>query len=588
MSDYEYDYTYVPPLAMAATVPHAAKPTLRWTAKVVQVVLVIAKNRLSAPVPGGYDPYAAHLPLDHLGIEPIDLSKEDPAAVDLDADLVGDLGLAAKIVAIAGTLLAKEIFDPFGIFDEVLKEYAPPKGRPTSVEDYRSLFRTIPLPPIADTFTEDVTFGQLRVAGYNPLVIRGVDAPGFAATDAHLAAAGLSDTLAAAGAEGRLYLADYGALANVVNGNFPDGPKYLYAPKALFVRPRDGSGLVPVAIQCDPALPVFGPGDGEAWSRAKTVVNCADANHHELVSHLGETHLLVEPFAIATPRRLAADHPVRRLLEPHYEGTLSINDAAQRTLITAGHQVDMALGGTIDASRAVSVQAVLGLDFEALFLPRRLADRRVTDPALAYPYRDDALQLWGALRDWVEANVVAAYADDDALRADADLAAWAAELAADDGGRLKTFGEGARGVVHTRAWLTDALTLVVFTASCQHAAVNFAQALFMSYAPAVPGALYRAAPLSVADTARSPALDLLPPLDMASVQLEFLTLLGSVHYTVLGQYEGHTFRSAGLGDALATLQSRLAAIDAGIDAANHTRIPYTLLKPTGIPQSINI
>ena len=39
---------------------------------------------------------------------------------------------------------------------------------------------------------------------------------------------------------------------------------------------------------------------------------------HELASHFGETHAVMEPFAIATRRQLSAMHPVGTL--PHCEG----------------------------------------------------------------------------------------------------------------------------------------------------------------------------------------------------------------------------------------------------------------------------
>ena len=51
----------------------------------------------------------------------------------------------------------------------------------------------------------------------------------------------------------------------------------------------------------------------------------ADTMHHELISHLGRTHLLIEPFAVSTKRVLPASHPVAVLLAPHVEGTIFIN-----------------------------------------------------------------------------------------------------------------------------------------------------------------------------------------------------------------------------------------------------------------------
>ena len=49
----------------------------------------------------------------------------------------------------------------------------------------------------------------------------------------------------------------------------------------------------------------------------------ADGNYHELISHLGRTHLLIRGFCDREPeRQLAPNHPVGLLLRPHFEGTL--------------------------------------------------------------------------------------------------------------------------------------------------------------------------------------------------------------------------------------------------------------------------
>ena len=37
---------------------------------------------------------------------------------------------------------------------------------------------------------------------------------------------------------------------------------------------------------------------------AKTIVQIADGNYHEFISHLGGTHLWMEPIAIANYRKL--------------------------------------------------------------------------------------------------------------------------------------------------------------------------------------------------------------------------------------------------------------------------------------------
>ena len=46
---------------------------------------------------------------------------------------------------------------------------------------------------------------------------------------------------------------------------------------------------------------------------AKAVYSSLDAAVHQVVSHFGETHATMEPFAIATRRQLSALHPVKSL-----------------------------------------------------------------------------------------------------------------------------------------------------------------------------------------------------------------------------------------------------------------------------------
>ena len=151
---------------------------------------------------------------------------------------------------------------------------------------------------------------------------------------------GTDDSLKAAIEEGRLYLADYQSLEGAANGTFPKEQKYVYAPLALFAVPKgtDSSRLMrSVAIQCTQNPQdelIFTPKSGKyAWLFAKTIVQMANSNYHEALSHLGRTHLFVGRFAIATHRQLPDNHALSLLLRPHFEGTLLINDGAQKSLI---------------------------------------------------------------------------------------------------------------------------------------------------------------------------------------------------------------------------------------------------------------
>jgi len=191
------------------------------------------------------------------------------------------------------------------------------------VAQYDALFVTIEKPAIAQLLRDNDTFAYMRVGGPNPMLIKKalsaagqVPAERCAIPPGH----GSDDSLLDAAGSGRLYLLDYAGLGDIAPTgavNKPlTGTGYGYAPIALFARPKSGRSLVPVAIQCgqDPAVsPIFLRVDDAtnteaywAWQSAKTAVQVADFNYHEMFVHLGRTHLMSEAFAMATQRQLAS------------------------------------------------------------------------------------------------------------------------------------------------------------------------------------------------------------------------------------------------------------------------------------------
>ncbi|MEQ1506382.1 MAG: lipoxygenase family protein, partial [Myxococcota bacterium] len=237
-------------------------------------------------------------------------------------------------------------------------------------------------------------------------------------------------------------------------------------------------------------------------------------------------------------------------------------------------------------SRSAAVAGAQAWSFRGSMLPRELRDRGVDDPETlpAFPYRDDALLVHGALHRWVEAYLRTWYPTDGDVQADAEIQAMFRWMGAPDGGRLKDVPTPV-----TVIGLVDAIAHVIFTGSAQHAAVNFPQLPIMSYAPAYPLAGYRSSPLDTdADW-----FGLLPPLSQAHYQATLGLLLGSVHHTVLGGYPHHLLLGNFAGDAriepaLAAFQAELRSIEAVIGQRNHGRPPYPFLLPSRIPQSINI
>lgn len=600
-----YDYQYLAPLAFIDDVPGLGF-TLEWALLVIAQIVRVAVNEIAADVEDGLDDLAADIDAleedirgDHtlsaivkLTQVLATLARKDDRFDDIHADMIalagGLEGAEGKAVGVIKKLCGR-------IFDGK----APAEQRYDSLDDYDRMFRTIPLPAIAKTFQLDETFAWMRVAGPNPMVLARFRArrDDFPVSDAmYRAVMGDGESFDDAIAAGRVYVADYGFFAGALSGSFPQDQKYFAAPIALFGVPKDGPAprrMVAVAIQCARGGAVFQPpvssDDAVAatnWLMAKTVVQTADGNHHEAVSHLGRTHLVVEPFVVATLNHLDDDHPIGRLLRPHFEGTLLINDLARAALIAPGGTVDAVMQGTIDQSRVVAAQGALGVlrDFDGYGLHEDLAARGVDDAdALPfYPYRDAALRVHAAIAAWVEGYVALFYPGEGDPAGDAALQSWMAELRAHDGGRVAGIGED--GGVKTASYLARLLTRVVFTASAQHAAVNFPQREIMSYTPAMPLAGYRPAPAGEKVEA-SAWFALLPPPSPTSSQLKIGQLLGGVYYTQLGQYGKRYFRDARVGALLEQFQAALAAIEGELAAAFPD---YPYLRPSRIPQSINI
>ena len=607
--EYQYNYTHIPSVAMVDQLPPAERFSRSWYLLLAEQLKVLFVNTL----------------ITNRGNRGSSSIRDDVKMFIFEALIKGAIpariSVIARLLQIVPQLLIRGISKDLQEIDDLLFSLLresgvtilrdalnrviallykdQPTGHATSLKDYEKLFPVIALPTIANAFQDDEVFAYMRVAGYNPVMIERVTSLSdrFPVKDEqYQAVMGSDDSLAAAGQEGRLYLADYGILDGAINGTYPHEQKYIYAPLALFALPKGSDParlLRPVAIQCGQTpgsdYPIITPNSGKyAWLFAKTVVQIADANVHEAVTHLARTHLFVGTFVMATHRQLPVSHPLSLLLRPHFEGTLAINDAAQRVLIAPGGGVDRLLSSTIDNSRVLAVRGLQSYGFNSAMLLKQFKQRGVDDPNLlpVYPYRDDALLVWDAIHQWVSDYLNLYYATDEDVQKDAALQAWAAEAQAYDGGRVSDFGED--GGIQTRDYLVDAATLIIFTASAQHAAVNFPQKDLMGYAAAFPLAGYLPASTLRGEISEQDYLNLLPPLDQAQRQFNLLSLLGSIYYNKLGEYPKEYFTDPQVKPLLQAFQSNLQTVEATINQRNLNRPAYEYLLPSKIPQSINI
>lgn len=558
---YRYDYTINPPLAMAADVPWHDEPSLGWIKLMAVYALKVLKNNHRAE------------------------SAIDPASP------------LARVMRVLGALGRELATHPHDLIDDVKSalEAGQLRGRPRSIEDYAKLFQTLPLPAIAASFRDDASFARNFTAATNPLVIQRVDAldARFPVTDDQVRSVmGAGASLAALGAAGRLFVADYRMLSGAATGEYESRPKYVTDPMVLFVASAAGA-LVPVAIQLrqspGPDNPIFLPSHGVNWDMAKLLVMVADCNVSALYFHQARTHMVIEPIVLATHRQLSTEHPLYVLLDPHFEGTLFINSLGQKSVFAPGGTIETISAATRASFRALAVSAVEGFPFSETALPRNLRSRGVDDVTVLrdYPFRDDGLLVWNAIEAWVSSYASLYYASDLDVQQDTELRAWLAELSAPDGGRLQ--GVGAPDGLTTRATLIETVTCILFTASAQHWALNGPLSSLMAYVPYYPIAAYQPPPTATSGATEADYLALMPPLEQAQRQLGASVLMGSVRYTTLGEYPRGHFADSRVQPLLAAFARELDRVEATIDQRNRERaVPYPFMRPSLIPQSINI
>ncbi|MBJ7901028.1 MAG: lipoxygenase [Cyanobacteria bacterium RI_101] len=476
------------------------------------------------------------------------------------------------------------------------------------LRDYEDFYPTLTAPTVMRGYQTDESFAEQRLSGANPMVIRRArDWPASLAYSlAEVQSAyGPALDLEQKFKDGHLYAADYSALSFVKGGTYLKGKKYLPAPVALFAWRGTGYGqrgeMMPVAIQLAPKPGEKGPlltpfSPRLQWLYAKTCVQIADANHHEMATHLCHTHFVMEPFAISSARQLAPAHPVAILLRPHFRFMLFNNELARKRLVNQGGIVDNLLAGALSESLEIVKQAYFTnaqthWRLDASALPQTIWERGLddTDHLPHYPYRDDGLLLWQAVERYVGAYLAIYYAGAEDIQQDYELQAWARELAdpGPEGGHVR----GLPSPIHTLEELQAILTTVIYTCGPQHSAVNYTQYPYLGFIPNGPLAAYQPPRTEFdpqQDLTLGELLAFLPPSQQVMDQIQILYTLSCYRYDRLGYFDD-PFPDPQARRVLAQFRQDLQGIERKIELRNKNRVvPYPYLRPSLVLNSISI
>ncbi|XP_050770502.1 hydroperoxide isomerase ALOXE3-like [Gymnogyps californianus] len=475
--------------------------------------------------------------------------------------------------------------------------------RPTSwksLDEMRSIFsrtrgREIVPEYVARHWREDDFFGYQFLNGNNPIIIQQCMAlpAKFPVTPEMVAGSlGGGTNLGKEMQEGRIFIVDYEVLEGIPASIIHGRQQHMAAPLCLLHQGADGR-LRPVAIQLSqtpgPTSPIFLPSDAEwDWLLAKTWVRNADFYSHQLLTHLLRTHLFGEVFAIATLRQLPSCHPLFKLLIPHFHFTLHINTLARSVLINPGGVITKGSGVTYEGMLLIVQRGLEKVTYTSLCLPDDIRHRGMAHLP-NYHYRDDGMSLWEAIESFVSGIVAFYYGEDKAVSGDAELQAWVMDIFTN--GFLGRTSSGIPSSLQTVAELNKFLTMVVFTCSVQHAAVNNGQYDLGAFLPNSPSSMRHPPPAEKGKAFLQHFLDTIPEVDTTANILVALILLSSrlKDMRFLGQYPEERFTEVEPRRLIRTFQGRLEEIRDSIEERNHhAELRYNYMNPLETENSISI
>ena len=467
--------------------------------------------------------------------------------------------------------------------------------------DYEKLLGTIPPPSARNYWQCDAEFARQRLAGVNPIAIRRcADSPGNALAKAadKVLIVRHDTTFRKAMNAGRVYMTEYPMLWDKPIQEHVRGNATLAAPTTLFYADESGV-LMPLAIQLKPRditdrNPVFTPLNRRwDWMMARGHAQASDSHYHESISHLLETHLVSEVFALATLRNLHSDHPLNQLLLPHFEHTLAINEQARKNLLADHGEIAKSMAAKHTGNINLVRMTWASWKYEEHSLNADLQRRDVMDLP-GYLYRDDATQVYAAIVEYARGILAIWYQKDEDVINDPELQAWAREVSNPCEGGIKGFPEQ----LTSREQLFDIAANVIFRASAQHAAVNNGQFGAYGWVPNAPVAMYSALPDQAAGNDRPlftkrDFYRALPDWKRALGQTGMVWLLSEpTERSILRAGELSAFTKEHCFEAykvVGQFRRRLRAISDAIDIRNdEIGFEYNYLKPQNIDHSISI
>ncbi|XP_043930753.1 polyunsaturated fatty acid lipoxygenase ALOX8-like [Protopterus annectens] len=463
----------------------------------------------------------------------------------------------------------------------------------TRLDDFERIF-WYPT-PVADYiyrhWKTDELFATMFLNGCNPVLIkRCTELPqAFSALKDEKLDSG--NSLSAEIKNNRAYVADYSILEGI-KPNVLDGQQQHVAAPICILYEDPTKGLTPVAIKIGRAPDdlVFRPKDGLAWLLAKLWVRNSEFYFHELSSHLLRTHLLAEVFATAGYRCLPYTHPVGKIMFPHGRYTLASCMNARNNFLNKNGFIDKYTGVGGGGQFDLLVKAFKLVTYDSLCLPDDLENRGVKD-LKNYYYKEDGMQLWNAINEFVNNFVDLVYKNDGEVKKDSNLQDWVKEIF--HYGFLEREASGIPSSLESKSAFKKYLTMILFMCSAQHAAMNNGQFDIYAWVPNSPTTMRKPPPKYTEDVTEEFIMQTLPEINVASrlMVTMYLTSYPGDDFVKLGDYPEHTFVEPEMKRCIEQFKKKLREIDENIKVRNKMlcsldKLPYNYMEPSQIENSI--
>ncbi|KAI9525622.1 hypothetical protein NQZ68_006171 [Dissostichus eleginoides] len=158
----------------------------------------------------------------------------------------------------------------------------------------------------------------------------------------------------------------------------------------------------------------------------------------------------------------------------------------------------VASGG--EALSIILQRSTFSITYKSLCMPEDIAERGMEDLPNYY-YRDDGLMLWAIIQRFVEGVLSFYYKSDEQVQHDLELQKWISDIF--EHGFLSLESTGIPKGLSSVAELVKFVTMVLFTCSAQHSAVNDGQFDYGGWMPNTPFSLQLAPPTTKGTTSEA-------------------------------------------------------------------------------------